>query len=92
VDPVDPVDPSARQPSRGLAELIGRALIDEDFRELLYQDRETALAAYELSEGDVGALDRLQREILEQHAQRFSEGSALAIRVSVEVTGHFMSS
>jgi hypothetical protein len=78
------VESNTTQPSRGLAELIGRALTDERFRAMLYEDRATVLESYELSPGDIEALERLDRETLEQYAQRFGAEGTAALMIKLE--------
>lgn len=42
-----------------------------------------------LSPADEEALDSIPRELLEEHAARFSEGSAVAIEVGIVIKGTF---
>lgn len=77
------------QASSGLSEVIGRALADEQFRESLFQDRNSALRGFHLTDTDMVALDNLSREQLEQHAARFEQGSETAVRVDVAIKGTF---
>jgi hypothetical protein len=75
----------AKQPSKGLTELIGRALMDEQFRESLFRDRAQATRGYELTETDRFALENLKREDLEQNAEVFGSAAALpAIKIVIK--------
>jgi hypothetical protein len=47
---------------RELEAVIGRAVIDEEFRLLLFADPNAALAGYELTEKEVVALKKLDVE------------------------------
>jgi len=58
----------------GLTEVIGRALVDKDFFEMLFQNRELALRGFDLSDGDRKTLDRLDRATLEAHAEKVGNG------------------
>ncbi len=75
--------------SPGLAEVIGRALIDDAFRESLYTNRRAAVANMRLSAADEEALDSIPRDTMEQHAARFSQGSASAVTISIAIKGTF---
>ena len=75
--------------SPGLSEVIGRALIEERFREILFQDRESAVRGYQLTDTDMTALDNLSREQLEQHAERFGESSAEGLTIGIVIKGTF---
>lgn len=50
---------------RELEAVIGRAVMDEEFRLLLFADPNAALAGYELTEEEVVALKRLDVESLD---------------------------
>jgi len=75
------------QASKGLTELIGRALMDEQFREKLFEDRAAAAKEYNLTQTDQVALENLKREDLQQNAEVF--GSASAIMIGIRITGSF---
>jgi hypothetical protein len=60
--------------SDGLKEVIGRALIDSDYRNLLFEDRPRALKGSKLSPADLAALDRLDRKTLEAQAAKLGPG------------------
>jgi len=78
---------SKQQASKGLTELIGRALMDEQFREKLFIDRTDAVKDYSLTEADRTALDQLSRDDLQQNAEVF--GSQAAIAISIKIKGTF---
>ena len=71
--------------SPGLSEVIGRALTDEYFRNSLFQNRESALRDYQLTDTDMIALDNLSREQLEQHAERFRDSGEAGITISIVI-------
>ncbi len=50
---------------QALEAVVGRAVIDEEFRLLLFADPDTALAGYELTEEEVAALKRVDAENLD---------------------------
>lgn len=50
---------------RELEAVIGRAILDQEFRMVLFSDRAAALAGYELSEAEVAALRSVDAESLE---------------------------
>jgi hypothetical protein len=51
-----------------LEAVIGRAVIDEEFRLALFADPDAALAAYELTEGELVALRTIDAENLDAFA------------------------
>jgi hypothetical protein len=75
------------QASKGLTELIGRALMDEKFREALFADRAAAAKEYNLTQTDQVALENLKREDLQQNAEVF--GSVSAITIGIRISGSF---
>jgi hypothetical protein len=77
------------RPSQGLTELIGRALTDESFRNVLFEDRARAIEPFRLTPTDLVALDSLSRETLEEHANRFGQGSAAGLTIGIEIKGSF---
>lgn len=79
----------ASNASPGLTELLGRALTDTEFRDLLYSDRDAAVRDYQLSETDLQALQNLSREALDEHAQQFAEGSATEITIAIVIRVRF---
>ena len=78
---------TAPQASKGLTELIGRALMDEKFREQLFEDRAAAAKEYNLTQTDQVALENLKREDLQQNAEVF--GSVSAITIGIRISGSF---
>lgn len=82
-------DRPKQQPSAGLAEVIGRALTDEKFRNALAADPKAAANEYRLSQSDVEALESIPNETLEEHAAKFGSGSAQAMAIKVVVKGTF---
>jgi hypothetical protein len=50
---------------RDLEAVIGRAIVDKAFRELLFADPDAALQVYELSEGELAALRKVDAETLD---------------------------
>jgi hypothetical protein len=70
----------------GFLEVVGRALTDDQFRELLYTDRAEATKSYTLTQADQDALDRLPRQDLEQQAEVLAHTSDLAISVKISIS------
>jgi hypothetical protein len=70
--------------SHTLKEIIGQALVDRDYRDLLFDDREQALTGYELSHEDTAALERLDRESLESQATKVGTGELVVMIVPPE--------
>jgi outer membrane biosynthesis protein TonB len=64
-----------------LKEIIGQALVDREYRELLFADRERALTGFELSHADRTALERLDRETLESQATKVGTGELVVMIV-----------
>lgn len=52
---------------RDLEAIIGRAIVDKDFRDLLFADPEAALEGYELSEAERAALKKMDVETLDAY-------------------------
>ena len=52
----------------GLREVIGRALVDSDYREALYNDRDNALQGYTLSDDERATLDGIDKAALDNAA------------------------
>jgi hypothetical protein len=81
------------KPTPALNEVFSRALIDEEFRTQLFEDRAAAVSEYQLSDIELQLLDQVPREEIDGTAQALREGSVVgssqATRVSVEVVGHF---
>jgi hypothetical protein len=59
---------------RELEAIIGRAILDQEFRDRLFADRAATLEAYELSEDELAALRKLDVETLDAY------GGTLGIR------------
>lgn len=71
--------------SSDFLELVGRALTDEQYRDLLYSDREAAVEDYRLTEIDNEALDQLTRDKLEEQAEVLTHSSQISISIVVRV-------
>jgi hypothetical protein len=72
---------------RGLMELVGRAVIDPEFRKKLFDEPESIAKQYGLSPQDSAALKTLDRPKLESAASQVTERSEFAI--SIVIRGHF---
>jgi hypothetical protein len=48
-----------------VSQIIGRAVVDEEFRNLLFSDPRQALQGYDLTGEEADALEHLKREDLE---------------------------
>jgi len=79
--------PSKEGVSPAFMELVGRAITDEQFRDRLYSDRQTAIADYQLTDVDEAALEDLTREKLEEQAEVMTHASQISI--SIKITYHF---
>ena len=64
-----PAAPRPALPANHLQLILGRALIDFDYRNLLYLDLAQALEGYVLTDQEVQALQSLPREKLDGLAQ-----------------------
>lgn len=81
---------ASKQPSPLATEILGRALVDDDFRALLYDNPDDALAEYkDLTDEDNWLLRGIPREALEANAKTFREGSVVGATVAIGVGGHF---
>jgi len=80
--------PTGPQASKGLTELIGRALMDEKFRDKLFDNRAEAIKEYNLTQTDLVALQNLTRQDLQQNAEVFGS-SAAAISIGIRISGSF---
>jgi hypothetical protein len=84
------MEASAAQPqivSQQFLELVGRALTDEEFRDLLYSDREAATSEYSLTAIDEEALNEMTRERLEDHVEVMTHAASnvtISIKISVK--------
>jgi hypothetical protein len=56
---------------RELEAVIGRAILDQEFRMALFADRAVALAGYELTEAEAAALRSVDAESLDGCASMF---------------------
>ena len=86
-----PVRKTARRAAKrttALAEVLGRALIDKEFRELLFEDRTKALRGTRLAKADREALDDLDRKEVETQAVRL-KGKKSNITIAVAVKKSF---
>jgi hypothetical protein len=61
-----------------VSQIIGRAVTDPEFRDLLFSNPEQALQDYELSDDEVEALKNLKQEDLEDFSAKL--GSRLTKR------------
>lgn len=73
-------------PSKELREILAKAIVDKDFRDLLYTDRAAALASYDPtykpSVEDLEALDQIPKDKIEELGQH---SVALAVAVAIVV-------
>jgi hypothetical protein len=72
---------------KGLVELLGRALVDSEFRKALLDDPDKLADEAGLSELDKDALGKVSREQLEDAASRL--GTHSEFRVFIAIAGHF---
>jgi hypothetical protein len=73
--------------SQQFLELVGRALTDEEYRDLLYSDRDAATSEYSLTAIDEEALNELTRERLESQVEVMTHAASnvtISIKVSVK--------
>jgi hypothetical protein len=68
-------------------ELLGRAVIDPEFRKKLFNESDSVAKEYGLSAQDSAALKTLDRSKLESAAGQIAERSEFAI--SIVIRGHF---
>jgi hypothetical protein len=80
-----------QQPSPVLNEVFTRAVLDDDFRTRLFDERKAALSEYALSDRDWEYLDRVSREQFSQTAKELREGSVsgAVIAIGIGIFGHF---
>ena len=76
---------TARRSAGGLSEVIGRALTDKEFRDLLFNNRSKAIQGFQLSRGDRVSLERLSREEIEAQTERLGGRTSLAVRVVIGI-------
>jgi hypothetical protein len=82
------MEASSAQPevvSQQFLELVGRALTDKEFRDLLYSDREAATKEYSLTAVDEQALDEMSEERLEDHAEVMTHEANVTISIKISV-------
>jgi hypothetical protein len=53
-----------------VSQIIGRAVVDAAFRELLFSDPDQALESYDLTDDEIEALENLQQEDLEDFSTK----------------------
>jgi hypothetical protein len=80
---------SQDQPTPALNDVLSRALVDDDFREQLFADRETALGEYELSAFDKQFLDSVPKSVLDRNAESLREESVVGAMIGIGIGGHF---
>jgi hypothetical protein len=82
---------ASKQPSPKVTEVLGRALVDDDFRKRLYEDRTAAVTEYGLTASDEQVLSNIPAEMFEQQATAFREGSVVgaAVAIGIGARGHF---
>jgi hypothetical protein len=73
--------------NNGLVELLGRALVDSDFRNKLLDDPDKLADEAQLSKMDREALQAVNRDQLEDAASRL--GTHSEFRVFIAIGGHF---
>jgi hypothetical protein len=76
---------TAKMSAGGLTEVIGRALTDKEFRDLLFNNRSKAIQGFRLSRGDRESLERLSREEIEAEAERLGDRTSLVMRVVIGI-------
>ena len=54
----------------GLREVIGKALIDPDYREQLYNDQDEALKGYSLTDDEKTTLNGIDKSKLDEQAKK----------------------
>lgn len=57
---------------RALEAILGRAILDDDFRIVLFADPDQALAGYELTNGERASLLSVDAETLDAFAERLA--------------------
>ena len=73
--------------SPALQEVIGRAITDTSFRDVLFSNRAEAVKGFKLTKIDQQCLDQIKREQIEQQATVFAK--KLNVYVFVQITIHF---
>ena len=67
----------------GLTELLARAVTDSQFRDQLFTDRAAAVQGYQLSPGDLTAVEHLDRGELDAAAQQVVQSGGARGAVSL---------
>jgi hypothetical protein len=62
-----------------LAEIVGRALVDDRFRDQLFEDREQVLSGLGLSEEALSMLSGIDRSSLDAHAAKLGGGTLVSM-------------
>lgn len=70
-----------------MAEVLGQALVDEEYRAALFSDREGATRDFGLTPEDHAILDRMRREDLEDHIENV--GGTTSWKVMVQISKSF---
>ena len=73
----------AAKPSRGLTELLGKALTDHDLRERLFADPEATGRDFDLSDADHKAIKTLDRAKFEHAATELANRQDWTVKVQV---------
>lgn len=73
----------AAKPSRGLTELLGKALTDHDLRERLFTDPESTGRDFDLSDSDHKAIKALDRAKFEHAAAELANRQDWTVKVQV---------
>lgn len=59
--------------TEAVKQVIGRAIVEIDYRELLFQETDQALEGYELTEEEIGMLKSIHRENFDAVATELTE-------------------
>jgi len=78
-----------KQPSPMLNEVFSRAVVDDDFRSQLFDDRTAALSQYELTDVDLEYIDSVPRQKFDDTAKEMREGSVAGAMIGIGIGGHF---
>lgn len=71
------------RPNKGLIELLGRALTDNELREKLLKDPDAIAKRFDLAAKDVEAIGKLDPETLEEAAGKLAGRTDLTIKVVI---------
>jgi hypothetical protein len=72
---------------RGLMELLGKAVLDIDFRKKLFQEPDAMAKQYQLSTQDTEALKKVDPKTLEAAATQMASKSEVTISIVIRI--HF---